>query len=353
ARKQIDNYLAYRHLLDKVYKIITSSQAAREKSDMEDFGELMENKLLSSETYATSRRAKILYNFIHRAYGTYTYDYNIAEKHAGRAVEIFEENSDLCDIWIHYYIRSLFNFAQALMVNSKYEECMALLERTYQLRTRSEKANITKFEQYYTLMFTHVTNAGMLDEGMRLIRKFESELKAFKGKLRKSMELNLYYFAALFCMVAGDFKEALKWSNAFLNEPRTEVRTDLQCSARLLNLLIHYELGNFDLIEHNLKSTYRFIFKRERMHGVERLVLRSIKQLMQAEEAESRTAILEHMHKEVERLKQDRFEMPAVAALSLGLWVESKLKGIPLAIARQEWFEIRRKEGPNLPKVKR
>ena len=353
AKEKIDNYLAYRHLLDQVYKIITSSQAAREKSDIKNFRSLMSDPLLESEDRAISRRAKILYCIIKRWWGAYIYDYDIAEEFSGRAVEVFEESSDLCDVWIHRYIRVLFNFAQAQYVQGRFEASMATLDKMHGLKTRSEKAGVTKFEQYYHLKLVHVTNAGLVPDGMAVLSSFGAELRKVKGKMRKSMELNLYYYAALFCMVAGDYKEALKWSNSFLNEPRTEVRTDLQCSARLQNLLIHLELGNYDLIEHNLKSTYRFIFKRERMHAVERLVLRSIKQLYGTDEEEARQAVYQNMRTEIDELKKNRFELPAIQKLSLDLWVESKLRGISLGEARMEWFAKRRLQGAaKLPTVK-
>ena len=36
---------------------------------------------------------------------------------------------------------------------------------------------------------------------------------------------------------------------------------DLQCYARLLHLMAHYELGNFEIMESLIKSVYRFMAK--------------------------------------------------------------------------------------------
>ena len=51
------------------------------------------------------------------------------------------------------------------------------------------------------------------------------------------------------------------------------LRTDLQCYARLLHLIAHYELGNYDLLEYLFKSVYRFMAKMENLSVVEEEIL--------------------------------------------------------------------------------
>ena len=50
---------------------------------------------------------------------------------------------------------------------------------------------------------------------------------------------------------------------------KVDLRNDLQAYARLLHLIAHYELGNFNLLEYLVKSVYRFMAKMENLGPVE------------------------------------------------------------------------------------
>ena len=48
-----------------------------------------------------------------------------------------------------------------------------------------------------------------------------------------------------------------------------DLRIDLQCYARLLHMMSHYELGNYDIMESLIKSVYRFMAKMKNLTVVE------------------------------------------------------------------------------------
>ena len=89
--------------------------------------------------------------------------------------------------------------------------------------------------------------------------------------------MQLYLLAADFWVSSGMPSKALPWINRLLNQPKSELRIDLQCYARILNLIIHFDLGNFDVVEYKVNSAHRFIFKRDRMYRFERRVLKFLK----------------------------------------------------------------------------
>ncbi|MGZ2877763.1 hypothetical protein, partial [Pseudomonas aeruginosa] len=53
---------------------------------------------------------------------------------------------------------------------------------------------------------------------------------------------------------------------------KVDLRTDLQCYARLLHLIAHYEMGNLNLLEYLLKSVYRFMAKMQNLSATEEAV---------------------------------------------------------------------------------
>src|SRR5678810_1415078 len=67
---------------------------------------------------------------------------------------------------------------------------------------------------------------------------------------------------------SGDNEKAIDYLNKIINE-KADLRTDLQCYARLLHLIAHYELGNFELLEYLIKSVYRYMAKMQNLSKVE------------------------------------------------------------------------------------
>ena len=58
-------------------------------------------------------------------------------------------------------------------------------------------------------------------------------------------------------------------------------RKDLQSLARILNLIIHYELGNTVLLDSLLRSTYRYLNKENRLSEIEKKFINFFKEATQ------------------------------------------------------------------------
>src|SRR5205085_6223491 len=80
--------------------------------------------------------------------------------------------------------------------------------------------------------------------------------------------LVFYYKIASLYFGAGVFDKAIDYLNKIINW-KVDLRTDLQCYSRLLHLIAHYELGNFQLLEYLAKSVYRFMAKMDNLNAVE------------------------------------------------------------------------------------
>ena len=78
----------------------------------------------------------------------------------------------------------------------------------------------------------------------------------------------LNYKIATLYFGSGDYSTCIDYLQKIINESG-ELRTDLQCYARLLHLMAHYELDNFDIMESLTKSVYRFMAKMQNLTVVE------------------------------------------------------------------------------------
>jgi len=92
-----------------------------------------------------------------------------------------------------------------------------------------------------------------------------------------------------------------------------------------MNLVIHFELKNFELLRYLLISTYRFLYKREKLFKVELLVLEFIRKLPKVKNEHELSFLFIRMQKELKKLKPDKFEKNAFEYFDFSQWVNSKV----------------------------
>ncbi|HHS95506.1 MAG TPA: hypothetical protein ENJ45_02870 [Phaeodactylibacter sp.] len=134
----------------------------------------------------------------------------------------------------------------------------------------------------------------------------------------------MQYFTIYFG--CGDFDKALNSLNDYLNLPRNIKRQDLQSLGRILNLIIHYEMGNNELLEYLLRSSYRFLRKRNRMFEFEKRLMRFIKNskdMIYRKQIKKAFIILKE---DFESLLQIPSEKAMLQYFDFIAWLESKIE---------------------------
>jgi hypothetical protein len=109
-----------------------------------------------------------------------------------------------------------------------------------------------------------------------------------------------------------------------------DLRGDLQCYARLLHLIAHYELGNTGIMEHLIKSVYRFMANMEHLSVVEEEIFRFIRKSFQLTTSTQIRAALLALLERLKRIEGNRFESRSFMYLDIIGWLESKLQGVPV-----------------------
>ena len=104
-----------------------------------------------------------------------------------------------------------------------------------------------------------------------------------------------------------------------------DLRYDLQCYARLVHLLAHYELGNYELMESLTKSVYRFMAKMKNLTVVEEEMFKFLRKSFQISRREIKPE-LEKLLSKIKHLEYNHIETRSFAYLDIISWLESKLQ---------------------------
>jgi hypothetical protein len=69
---------------------------------------------------------------------------------------------------------------------------------------------------------------------------------------------------------SGSPEQSITYLNKILNlQSAGHLRTDIQCYARLMQLMAHFELGHFNLLEHLVDRVGRFFSKMRDLNEVQ------------------------------------------------------------------------------------
>jgi hypothetical protein len=110
-----------------------------------------------------------------------------------------------------------------------------------------------------------------------------------------------------------------------LNDNETNLRQDIYGYARLFNLIIHYELGNNELLEYIIKSTHRYLNKKGRAYEVETLMLSSLKKLAKTYDKAGAKKEFEKMKPQLKKILKSESEQVALEYFDFESWVNSKI----------------------------
>ena len=184
---------------------------------------------------------------------------------------------------------------------------------------------------------------GTFTEGLQLVPYIEENLKEYEIYLDRHRILVFYYKIASLYFGSGHYEKAIDYLNKIINW-KVDLRTDLQCYSRLLHLIAHYELGNFELLEYLFKSVYRFMAKMGNLSVVEveifRCLRRSVHLTPRLLKPEFATLL-----EQLKQLEGNRFETRAFSYLDIISWLESKMENIPATeiIIRRKFLARKRK----------
>ncbi len=119
---------------------------------------------------------------------------------------------------------------------------------------------------------------------------------------------------------------------------KVDLRTDLQCYSRLLHLIAHYELGNFQLLEYLIKSVYRFMAKMGNLSLVEEEIFKFLRKSFNLSPGKLKPEF-EKLLEKLKKYEKNRFETRAFVYLDIISWLESKIEQVPVQdVIRQKYL---------------
>jgi len=274
-------------------------------------------------------------------------DFLLYYRYTQKWVDLFEKEPFMLLIETSQYIKGMHNLLGAhfdLLNDQKFRETLKQFEDFSESDIVKNSVNnrIQTFVYLYISKLNQHFIDGTFTEGLSLVPYIEEKLNEYWIYLDRHRILVFYYKIACLYFGSGDYGATIDYLNKIINW-KVDLRTDLQCYSRLLHLIAHYELGNFDLLEYLIKSVYRFMAKMEGLSQVEEEIFRFLRKSFKL----SPGALRPEFGKLVEKLKKyekSRFETRAFVYLDIISWLESKIKNVPVQdVIREKYLAGKRR----------
>lgn len=127
--------------------------------------------------------------------------------------------------------------------------------------------------------------------------------------------------------VNGRLRDAARTLHPIINDLRPGFRDDALCIARLLRLMIHFDLGDTELLPYLIRSAYRFIARSRGISDVDRAVLRFMRRLTNLASREELAAEFVRVRLELDAIAQDPAECDASALRCILPWLDARITG--------------------------
>jgi hypothetical protein len=280
-------------------------------------------------------------------YGFILQDLLMYYRYTQKWVDLFNIYPEMIKVETGQYIKAMHNLLSAHFDLNNYNKFAATLRQFEQFAQSQEaESNTNNRIQTFVYLNTALINKhflnGTFTEGLQLIPFIEEKLEEYKLQLDRHRILVFYYKIASLYFGSGDSATAIDYLNKIINL-KVDLRTDLQCYARLLHLIAHYELGNYDLLEYLIKSVYRFMANMKNLSVVEEEIFKFLRKSFTLKSSQVIPAF-KALKEKLERYQGNPLETRSFMYLDIISWLESKIQQVPVQqVRRQKFLQGRKK----------
>lgn len=254
-------------------------------------------------------------------------------RHAEKWVKLFTEHPEAKKEDPFLYVKAVHNLLNSLFIigrGDKMNKELKELERFYAFAGAfSENLEIQTFVYLYTSKINQHFLQGTFTEGLALVQPIEDKLKQYQQYIDMHRVLVFYYKIASLYFGSGDNENAIEYLNKIIHLKVGQLRTDIQCFARLLHLIAHYELGNMELVEYLIKSVYRFLSKMENLDAVLTEVFSFLRRSLSSRPKNVKQSFI-GLRNKLETVSTNKYSRRSYQYLDIVSWLESNIEHVPV-----------------------
>jgi hypothetical protein len=324
---QLKNTNEYWYLAQQIAQFQLKYQKIQTEEQKHYIEGIIQSPSLKSISLTTNFKSKI---YFFQANATYQFMLGNVEKAYDfnkQFLDLLESNPNFLKLYAERYLGTLNNMLIDSLIIGKYDILEQGITRLIMIPKRQEFKSIKNiesrvFRQRYLLLLNWSLSQKEFDKAIEWIPEIEAGLKVFGTKIEKHHRITFYYLNAYLLFQNQSYDQALQWNNLILNTYSEDVVKEIFYFARVLNLLIHYELGNYPLLESLLQSTPKYLKSRRAIYATEKILFRFLGKSLKCVNKTEKQQVVDKFKKEIYVLFESPKEKRVFNYLDLRLWIE-------------------------------
>ena len=327
--EKLRNLAEYHILYSKINYVFRRGGFARNAEEKGIVSEIANNHLIKGKNTALSTRAATICYYIKGLCASTNRNYKESFQYFLKVKSILDKNPIIKSDLAKRYVRTLNHLLYCYIDDKDYpkaEEIITLLKLLAKEKDfNSVDIKVILFTTTYLGELLLLYKTGEYENAVKLVDDIIKGLEQYGEKINKEKEVLFSYTIAYVYFGSGEYNKALFWINKVLNDNEQDLRQDIYSFSRLFNLVIHYELGNVDLLEYIIKSTFRYLSKNEKDYTIENVILKHMKKLSKISGAIEQKDHLRQMKNDLDHIFKNPTERVVLDYFDFNAWVNSKL----------------------------
>lgn len=326
---KLRNLAEYQIIYSKINLIFRSGGFTRNERERKIVDDIADYHLIKGKNTAISTKAASMCYYIKGLCAATNRNYNDSFQFFNRTREILDNNPKIKEDSAQRYVLTMIFLIRCHVDSNQFDEAKKLMT---ELRALPENKSFSStdislkiFSNSYNQELAMLHKQGEFSKSLELLDEITKVSDLHYDKLNKEQELLFSYNKAYSYFGVGEYKKALSSLIEVLNDNEPNLRQDIYSFARLLNLVIHFELENYDYLEYVIKSTNRYLSKYEKDYKIEDVLIKYIRKLAKTPNSIAQLELFEAMGTEVSKLLQERHEQVILEYFHVSAWINSKL----------------------------
>ena len=329
----------------QLYGLFLKTGYVKQASEHEKVTKYFKDRLPDYKISELGFREKLWLYKSYLWYSFLTQDFLACYKYSKKWVDLFHEYPAMIRLNPVFFLNGNQNLLEALFFIKRHDKFLDTLNNLIRVTNQDW---FPKDDNVESLTFLYISSnkfnahfmEGTFKQGLPLIPDTLEGLRKHKSRIDEHHVMVFYYkFASLYFGI-GDYHKCIEFLEKIISNKSLQMREDLLCFSRILNLVAHYEAGLDYNLESLIKSTYKFLIKMEDLHMVQKEMIKFLKRLGDIYPQDIKAAFKE-LHAKLKVFENDPYEKRAFLYLDVLSWLESNIENKSVeSIIRRKYLSL-------------
>ncbi len=274
--------------------------------------------------------------YLYQAYTWYHYllhNMLLCYKNVRHWITLFDEHPQMKRLMFDAYMRGYSRLLDSLFLLRSYKRFAQTLN-TFEheiagIDNVGDNSRMIALQIHYTHQINKSFYEGAFNEGIKIIPEVEAFIQRYQNHLDIHHRMLLYYKIACLYFGNGDYDACMNYLKRIISTRDPLIRRDLQCYARILNLICSYESGSDYNIDYQIRAVYVFLDKMNDLQQVQKEMMHFLKRLNSVYASDLKEAFRK-LYETLKPYEHHPYERRTFYYLDVLSWLQSKVEGIPV-----------------------